>query len=131
LFAVLRVLFAVPETTGHHPRVDLGAPWPAEPRDPDRFPRFPIALADDVPYLVIRDYESTGYAQPVEDHVAHFRAHGSLRQALLRPGQEGRPALEELVQRVRRHLVWDPALEAFLAAQFAALGRGQAAPEVR
>lgn len=85
LFLVLRVLFDVPEDPGYMPRVGLGAPWPAEPKNLKLMPRFPIAIIDDIPLLLINGYNLEGRPEPIETHIEYFKARGRLRSALLAP----------------------------------------------
>jgi len=96
LFWVLRVLFDVPDDVGF-PAVELGTPAIPPPDEPAALPRFPIAIVQDVPLLVVRGYILRGLPEPVAEHVAYFREHGSLRAAALRPVVDGaREAFVEL-----------------------------------
>ena len=83
LFWVLRVLFDPPL-----PELALGRPTTPPPEDPDALPRFPIVLALDVPFLVVRGYDLGGKAEPVSAHVAWLREHGILRDGPLRPASD-------------------------------------------
>ncbi|MDA0167810.1 hypothetical protein OJ998_01825 [Solirubrobacter taibaiensis] len=80
-FWVLRVLFDPPL-----PPVRLGEPVPAPPAD--TLERFPIVLALDVPFLVVRGYDLGGKAQPVSAHIDELREHGRLREQPLRPATD-------------------------------------------
>jgi hypothetical protein len=84
LFWVLRVLFDVPAAVGFPP-VGLGQPTIPPPADPAALPRYPIVMARDVPLLAVRGYFLGGLPEPVEAHVAYFRAHGTIRPQPLRP----------------------------------------------
>ncbi len=83
LFWVLRVLFDPPL-----PEVRIGRPTTPPPDDPDALPRFPIVLALDVPFLVVRGYDLGGKAEPVSAHVAWLREQGILRDGPLRPASD-------------------------------------------
>lgn len=96
LFLVLRVLFDVPAGPGHMPPMILGAPSPAAPGDPKRIPRFPVALVDDVPILLINGYLLAGVPEPVENHVKYFRDQGTLRNRPLEPGGAPLAVMEKL-----------------------------------
>ena len=84
LFWVLRVLFDVPADPGFPP-VSIGQPSIPPPADPATLPRFPIAIVRDVPLLVVDGYTLGGLPQGVEDHVAYFREHGTIREEPLTP----------------------------------------------
>ncbi len=88
VFLVLRVLFDVPADPGHMPRMVVGAPWPAGPKDPKRLPRFPVLLVDDVPLLLVSGYMLGGKAEEPERHLDYFKAHGQLRSKPLTPGND-------------------------------------------
>jgi hypothetical protein len=84
LFWVLRVLFEVP-TERSFPPVRIGQPSISPPADPGKFSRFPIVMVQDIPFLVVRGYSLGGLPEPVETHVAYFRAYGTLRERALTP----------------------------------------------
>ena len=84
LFWLLRVLFDVPAGAAFPP-VRLGQPDVAPPASVALLPRFPIVIVDDVPLLVVSGYMLGGLPEPVESHVAYFRAHGVIRAAPLAP----------------------------------------------
>jgi hypothetical protein len=81
LFLVLRVAF----DAHPHPPMLLGGSRPPPPSAPDALPRFPIALVDDVPLMLVSGYTLRGLAEPVTAHVTYYRAHGTLRTAPLAP----------------------------------------------
>ncbi|HEX3477235.1 MAG TPA: hypothetical protein VHT91_19570 [Kofleriaceae bacterium] len=78
LFWVLRVLFDVPAGTAF-PSVRIGRPNISPPTDPAAVPRFPILIVRDTPFLVVSGYDLGGMPEPVDAHVAYFRAHGVVR----------------------------------------------------
>src|SRR5262245_4777163 len=129
MFLVLRTLFdAGPDASGL-PRMGVGAPSPAEPKDPRTAPRFPIVIAGDIPLLRVNGYALGGKPEPPEDHLAWFRAHGVLRPGPLRPTD--RP-LETLDRLLAEHGS-DRALPTLFINQFLALldsvHRGDRGPE--
>ena len=86
LFWVLRVLFEVAKEQGFPP-VHMGQPSIPPPADPGLLPRFPIVLVLDIPLLASGGYLLRGLPEPVTDHVAYFRQHGTVRQRPLAPPQ--------------------------------------------
>jgi|GEM_PF-2917281 len=87
LFLVLRVLFEADA----HPPMRLGGSQPAPPPAPAALPRFPIALVDDVPLMLVQSYTLRGLPEPVSAHVAYYRAHGTLRAGPLAPAANPDP----------------------------------------
>lgn len=85
IFLVLRVLFDVPGSVDPIQAVAFGAPFPPGPKDPHRLPRFPIALVDDIPLMLVSGYSLAGMATPMEEVVAFFRDNGELHPTLLAP----------------------------------------------
>lgn len=85
LFLVLRVLFFVPPAPGHQPAMRLGGTAPPPPPELARLPHFPLMLIDDVPLLMISGYALGGDTEPVSVHLAHYAAHGTIRESPLRP----------------------------------------------
>lgn len=84
LFWVLRVLFEIPAEPGFPP-LGIGKHSLPPPADLGNLPRFPIVIVWDIPLLVVRGYYLGGLPEPVEAHVAYFRAHGTLREQPLAP----------------------------------------------
>jgi hypothetical protein len=70
------------------PRMLVGAPQPAEPKDPKLLPRFPLAVIDDIPLNLAYGYTLAGQAEPAENHVEYFRKNGKLREHPLHPGDD-------------------------------------------
>lgn len=85
LFVVLAALFEVPEPPGYQPAPALGASQPPPPTNPRALPRFPVALVDDVPLVVVHGYSLAGEAEPPEWHLAALARSGVMRTAPLRP----------------------------------------------
>lgn len=68
-----------------HPPVLLGGSRPPLPPWPAALPRFPIAIVDDVPLMLVSGYALRGLAEPVIAHLAYYREHGTLRTTPLAP----------------------------------------------
>ena len=85
VFLILRLLFEVPEDPGYMPRMMVGGPQPAEPKDPKILPRFPLVLIDDIPLNLVYGYALGGEAEPAAQHVDYFRKYGKLREHPLHP----------------------------------------------
>jgi hypothetical protein len=100
LFVVLRVLFDVPADPGYMPRMFVGAPWPREPKDLRRVPRFPVAIVADVPLLLVADYEIAGQPEAVGTELPSFRQHGQLRSKPLVPVADPVAVIDEFCRRL-------------------------------
>jgi hypothetical protein len=85
VFLILRALFDVPTDPGHMPPMRVGAPHPSTPKDPKQIPRFPLAIVDDVPVMLVYGYSLGGAAAPPGDQVEYFREHCKLRDKPLVP----------------------------------------------
>jgi len=83
-FIILRALFDLPER-GFMPPMFIGAPAPDEPKDPKKIPRFPLAIVDDVPFMLVDGYALAGMPQSPLEHLTYFREHGQLRAKKLFP----------------------------------------------
>lgn len=84
LFWVLRTLFEMPAGRPFPP-AGIGRPNISPPAGAEHLPRFPVVVVQDVPLLVVRGYALAGLPEPVERHVAYFRAHGVLPARSLTP----------------------------------------------
>jgi hypothetical protein len=101
MFLVLRVLFDVPADPGHMPPMMVGAPTPGPPKGDDTLlPRFPIAIVDDVPFLLVRGYNLSGFPEQPESHVDYFRKHGRIRSKPLEPGGAPQKLLAKWTRKV-------------------------------
>ena len=98
LFWVLRVLFDVPEAQGF-PEVRIGQPSIPPPDDSAQLPRYPIVIIQDVPLLAIQGYFVGGFPQPVADHIAYFRSHGTIRAQPLSPSSDTASIKDEFAQK--------------------------------
>ncbi len=127
LLWVLRVLFEMPAHTEFPPaRIGMSAIPP--PADPAKLPRFPIVMAHFVPLLPVDRYVLGGKAEPVQAHIACYRAHGMLRaQPLPPPAAPAR--IEAAFLRIWREEYGDAHVATVLntvSAQIGRLGRSAA-----
>jgi hypothetical protein len=78
----------------------LGGSRPPSPRSPPALSRFPIAIVEDVPLMLVESYTLRGLPEPVTAHLAYYRAHGTLRAAPLAPssGPDRMAAYEAMYQ---------------------------------
>lgn len=83
-FLILRTLFDVPDS-GFMPRMIIGMPVPDGPKDLKRIPRFPVAIVDDVPFMLVDRYAIAGMPQPSVEHLTYFSKYGRLRAKQLVP----------------------------------------------
>jgi hypothetical protein len=97
IWLVLRVLFEIPSRPGYLPEPLLGSPWPAVPKDPKILPRFPMAVIDDVPLLLVSDYAVLG-AGSVPPDLEYFRKHCHARTKPLRPTNQPFVVLPKLME---------------------------------
>jgi hypothetical protein len=88
MFLVLAVLFDLPAGVYSAQAGSFGAPSPGPPKDPDRIPRFPIAIVDDIPFMLVNGYMLAGRATPMENVVNFYQAKGSIRTRPLLPGSD-------------------------------------------
>ena len=84
-FLVMRALFAPTDPPGYLPPMHVGAPEPAAPADPRMLPRFPLALVDDIPLVVVAGYMLAGKAERPEDHLALLAGNSFLARPLAPP----------------------------------------------
>lgn len=90
---IVQVLFDPPP--GGMPGFVLGAP-DVEPADARHWPRFPLALVRDVPFMAVGGYLLAGKPQKAEDHLR--TALGPIRSAPLAPSVTPLEAAEELTR---------------------------------
>ena len=100
LFWVLRVLFDVPAGV-EFPPVRLGQPSIPPPADVTQLRRYPIVIAQDVPFLAIRGYLLGGLPEAVETHIEYFRANGEIRTGPLAPATSFDVIEEDFVRQWR------------------------------
>jgi hypothetical protein len=97
MFAVLRTLFEVPDPPGYLEPPMLGAPIPEMPTDLRRVPRFPIAIQDDIPFLITMGYSLFGKPEtPQWRAIPYFREHGVMRSKPLVPTTRPFDAIDRL-----------------------------------
>jgi hypothetical protein len=97
MFLVLRVLFDVPENVDPNRAGAFGMPSPAGPKDPHRIPRFPIALVDDIPLMLVSGYSLGGLPSSMEEVCSFFKVNGQLHPAPLAPTNDPLSAIVHLM----------------------------------
>jgi hypothetical protein len=113
VFLIMRTLFDVPP--GGMPPMMVGAPSPAEPKDKNLVPRFPLVIVGDVPLKIVRG----GKAESPEDDVAAFRRVGTLRAKPLVPSATALDEIDAAVSKLAKVIdlenayVFDQALRFF------------------
>lgn len=85
VFLVLRALFVPSPPHRAHPTAHLGAPSVAPPTNPDDLPAFPLAIADDVPFVLVTGYILGGLPEQAEQHMPWYRANATIRPRPLAP----------------------------------------------
>ena len=93
---VLAVLFDLPEGVYSYQAGRFGAPSPPPPKDPNCIPRFPIAIVNDIPLMLVNGYVIAGGATPMENVVDFYRVHGYIRPAPLVPSNDPLAAITHL-----------------------------------
>jgi hypothetical protein len=103
VFLVLRALFDVPEPPGYMPRMRVGAPIPREPKDHKLLPRFPLAIEQGVPLLMVGGYFLGGSPERPESHLRIFREGDEfrVRKDLLIPTHQPFEALDDFTRSPR------------------------------
>jgi hypothetical protein len=91
---VMWVLFELPTDTGHMPSVAWGDLRPPPPIDLRDFPRYPILLVDDIPFVITNGWLLTGFVTPPQSYIDRFEKDGELRHAPLKPSKSPLRALE-------------------------------------
>lgn len=98
---VLRVLFDVP-SSGAFPDLQAGRPLPYVRTDLKLIPRFPIALADDIPILLVSGYEMSGRPYSVESDLDFWATNCQLRPHKLRPCDSPLDVVGKIVDLAKR-----------------------------
>jgi hypothetical protein len=98
MFLVLRTLFDLPDNADPYSAGGFGAPVPPPPKDPNRIPRYPIVVVDDIPLMLASGYELEGMATPMETFVEFYQVHGTIRSHPLVPGNDPLAAVSHLVK---------------------------------
>jgi hypothetical protein len=96
-YLVPRVLFDVPADPGFMPELRLGAPAVPQQEDKSILPRFPIAMEDDIPFLVNPGYTLGGRAELPGVQLGYFRKHGTIRAKPLAPTGNPLAAMDRLL----------------------------------
>jgi hypothetical protein len=98
LYAVPLVIFELPPGKTHFRPPGLGGPWPPQPKDLSKLPRFPVAIHKDIPYTLVKGYSMGGLPESVGMFLRQFKD-CKMRTTLLRPPdnpfEAGRSALQE------------------------------------
>jgi hypothetical protein len=110
-FLIARALFDPPASAGALPIMKVGMPEPAAPRDPHVLPRFPLALVDDVPLLVIYGYALAGKPQSAEDHLAELARVGVFRARPLAPPDDPLATIDRIAGRAGAALLRDAQID--------------------
>ena len=97
LFLVLMVLFDLPDDLDPRRAGGFGAPSPPGPKNPHQIPRFPIALVDDIPLMLVGGYSLAGMPTPMEDVLEFFSVNGQLHPKPLTPGNDPLAAIPHLM----------------------------------
>lgn len=98
LYLLLRALFEVPAVPGYLPDPGLGNTEGTllPPDDRRQVPRFPLAIVDDVPLLLVMGYALEGHGPRFTDDLAFFQRNCRLRPARLRPPDNPAAVLQDL-----------------------------------
>ena len=94
--AIMRVLFDPANPPGYLPVLHAGAPDPAPPDDPLVLPRFPIAIIDDIPLVVVNGYTLGGKAETPEMHLATVARTATFRTLPLKPPDDPLAAIDRI-----------------------------------
>jgi hypothetical protein len=102
IFLVLRTLFDVPDDSGCMPTMSVGLNTPESlKKDPKLLPRYPIALEQDIPFLVGEMCSLVGMPEQPRSHVEYFYKHGRIRSKPLIPTAKPLAALEAFAKSPR------------------------------
>ena len=96
MYLVLAVLFDLPDGIYSFQSGAFGAPSPPPPKDANQIPRFPIAIVDDIPLMLVNGYILAGLASPMENVVEFYRVHGQIRPSKLTPNNDPLSAVAHL-----------------------------------
>ena len=87
LFLLVRCLFDLPAGQAFPP-ARIGATSPRQPSDLNLFPRFPLMIVDDVPFLLAHMAAIGGAPRQPEDELEYFQSHFEIRSAPLTPSND-------------------------------------------
>lgn len=96
MYLVLAVLFDLPDGFYSDQAGGFGAPDPGPPKDPNRIPRYPIAIVDDIPLMLVNGYELAGMPSRMENIVDFYLVHGRMREKQLVPTNAPLAVIEHL-----------------------------------
>jgi hypothetical protein len=99
IFLVLRLLFICGEGENHVPPLLIGAPDVEPPPGDDTWPLFPLAVVDDIPFLLTSGFGFMfgGAAQSSIEHIDYYAKHCELRNHPLDPKTSPVVAVDSLV----------------------------------
>ena len=100
MFLVLRILFEVPDDPGHHPKI-FGM---LNERGMKAWPRFPIVMQDDIPFLAFGSLGLGGGLELPELHLEKYR-NAKIRARPLTPTNKPLQALEKLIASARWRII--------------------------
>jgi len=102
IFLVLRLLFVRKDGDPVMPPVRIGAMWPVRDKEHhDEWPLYPLAVVDDVPFLVASWVGLAGVAQSPAAHIEYAKLDCVLRDGPLVPRGSPMAAAEQLVSSAR------------------------------
>ena len=99
IFVFLRVIFELPNDEPYFPAAPIGQPSFGLPEKPELFPRFPILVMSDIPFLLSHSYTLIGYPARAEPEIKRFFKNYELRQRCFEPFVE-----DSLRQRLDTHI---------------------------
>ncbi|MBL8678122.1 MAG: hypothetical protein JNK05_03110 [Myxococcales bacterium] len=117
VFLLLRALFVPSSPHRAHPPAALGAPSVMPPTNPDDLPAFPLAIADDVPFVLVTGYTLGGVPQPAEQHMPWYRASATIRPRPLAPNSATALATFAATAGGRHFFAAEPSGRAMLTSQ--------------
>jgi hypothetical protein len=109
IFLIVRLLFEPEDASEHLPPMHIGgmSPSPAKADEP-LWPLFPLAIQDDIPFVLIDGAALLGLPESPSVHVDWAEKHGRLREKLLRPADDPILAVDKLIAlpQTQRLLDW-------------------------
>jgi hypothetical protein len=96
VFLIVRLLFTPAEPGEKLPWMYIGAMIPSPPKGDLSWPLFPLALHEDVPFMLIHGVSLGGAPENPAAHVDWAEKHGRLRAKPLRPSDNPLAAVESL-----------------------------------
>jgi hypothetical protein len=109
IFLIVRLLFEPENASEPLPPMRIGGMYPSPQKaDESLWPLFPLALQDDVPFVLIECAVLSGLPEPPSLHVDWAEKHGRLRAKPLRPADDPILAVDKLIalRQTQRLLDW-------------------------